>query len=57
MCKAWEDMRKETDEMRLLKDLRNIIEGFHITAEKAMEVLKVPEANQAELAAKLNSSR
>ncbi len=57
VCKAWEDMRKETDEMRLLKDLRNIIEGFHITAEKAMEVLKVPEANQADLAAKLNSPR
>lgn len=59
VCKAWEDMRKEiaakAEERTLLQDLRNIIEGFHVTAEKAMEVLKVPEAKQAELVAKLNS--
>ncbi len=59
VCKAWEDMKQETaakaEERTLLEALRNIIEGFHVTAEKAMEVLKVPEAKQAELAAKLNS--
>ena len=57
VCKAWKDMRKETDEMRLLKDLKNIIEEFHVTAERAMEVLKVPEAKQTELAVKLNSHK
>ena len=55
VCKAWEDMKQEVEERTLLKDLKNIIEGFHVTAEKAMEILKVPEANQAELAAKLNA--
>ncbi len=59
VCKAWEDMKQETaakaEERTLLEALRNIIEGFHVTAEKAMEVLKVPEAKRAELAAKLNS--
>ena len=59
VCKAWEDMKQETaakaEERTLLEALRNIIEGSHVTAEKAMEVLKVPEAKQAELAAKLNS--
>lgn len=61
VCKAWEDMKqevaKQTDEMRLLKDLKNIIEELHITVERAMEILKVPETNQAELAAKLNSHK
>ena len=61
VCKAWEDMKqevaKQTDEMRLLKDLKNIIKKFHVTVENAMDILEVPEAKQAELAAKLNSPR
>lgn len=61
MCKAWEDMRKETDakavERTLLQNLRNIMETLHLSLDQAMKALKVPEANQAELAAKLNSSK
>lgn len=50
-------MRKETGEMRLLKDLKNIMETLHLSLEQAMKALKVPEVNQAELAAKLNSHK
>lgn len=57
VCKAWEDMRRETeektDEMRLLKDLRSLMETLHLSAEQAMKALKVPEAKYVELSAKL----
>ena len=57
VCKAWEDMKQEVEERTLLKDLRNIMETLHLSLEQAMKTLTIPEANQAELAAKLNSPR
>ena len=61
VCKAWEDMKQETaakaEERTLLEALRNIMETLHLSLEQAMKALKVPEANQAGLAAKLNSLR
>ena len=57
VCKAWEDMKQEVEERTLLEALRNIMETLHLSLEHAMKALKVPEANQAGLAAKLNSLR
>lgn len=57
VCKAWEDMKQEVEERTLLEALRNIMETLHLSLEQAMKALKVPEANQAGLAAKLNSLR
>ena len=46
MCKVLEDMRNETarkaDEPRLITDIRNVMESFGISIEKAMESLKIP---------------
>ncbi len=50
-------MKQEVEERTLLKDLRNIMETLHLSLEQAMKTLTIPEANQAELAAKLNSPR
>ena len=47
VCQAWEDMRKETDEMRLLKDLKNIMETLQLSLEQAMKALKIPESESS----------
>lgn len=57
VCKAWEDMRQEAEEKAeertLLKNLRSLMETLHLSAEQAMEALKVPEAERVELSAKI----
>ncbi len=69
MCKAWEDMKretaikaaeeatikatKETQEETLLQNLRSLMETLHLSAEQAMAALKVPETKRSKLVAKL----
>lgn len=47
MCKVMEDMRNESakkaDEQRLIIDIKNVMESFGVSVEKAMESLKIPE--------------
>ena len=47
MCKVMEDMRNESakkaDEQRLITDIKNVMESFNVSVEKAMESLKIPE--------------
>ena len=47
MCKVMEDMRNESakkaDEQRLITDIKNVMESFGVSVEKAMESLKIPE--------------
>ena len=51
MCKVMEDMRNESakkaDEQRLITDIKNVMESFGVTIEKAMESLKIPVADRA----------
>ena len=41
-------------EKNLLENLRSVMESFNVSAEKAMESLKVPENEQAYYLSKLN---
>ena len=52
MCKAMEDMRneaaregaKKAEERTTVNHIRDIMESFGVTIEKAMEALKIPDA-------------
>ena len=43
MCKVMEDMRNETDKRTKIDDIKNVMESFGVSIEKAMESLKIPE--------------
>ena len=55
MCKALEDMKKnaaqkateETRKAAHLEDINNVMEAFHVSAEQAMKVLKIPESESS----------
>ncbi len=47
MCKAIEDMRNETAKQIKVNDIRNVMEAFGVSVEKAMESLKIPRAQWA----------
>ena len=61
MCEALRElMRPEIDEeiekekdKTTLKNIQNIMEGLKYTAEQAMELLKIPAADQSKYLAKL----
>ncbi len=53
VCKAWEDMRREAEERTLLQNLSNMMKELNLSAEQAMVILKVPEAERSKLSAKL----
>ena len=42
MCKVMEDMRKEEVKRTKIDDIKNVMETFGVTIEKAMEALKIP---------------
>ena len=44
MCKVMEDMRNETAKQIKINDIRNVMESFGVSVEKAMESLKIPKA-------------
>ena len=57
MCKAMEDLREESiqrgiDQTRV-ENIRNIMEGLKYTAQQAMDLLKIPVADQKKYLAKL----
>ncbi len=58
MCKVLEDMRNESakkaDEQRLITDIRNVMESFGVSIEKAMESLKIPVEQQGMYANLIN---
>ena len=46
MCKAIEDMRNETRKeehfFTVLENLKNVMDTFHVSTDKAMDALKIP---------------
>ena len=61
MCKAIDDMRKESKEegrtegieSNRLESIRNVMDGLKYTAQQAMELLRIPAADQPKYLAKL----
>ena len=43
MCKVMEDMRNETVKRTKIDDIKNVMESFGVSIERAMESLKIPE--------------
>ena len=41
------------EELNTLNNIRNVIEGFKVTAQQAMDVLKISEADQTKFASLL----
>ena len=44
MCKVMEDMSNEEVKKTKIDDIKSVMESFGVTIEKAMEALKIPEA-------------
>lgn len=53
MCKAMEDMRNETAERTKIEDLKNLMETLKLTAQQAVDALKIPMDQQSSYIAKL----
>ena len=53
MCKAIDDMRKETQEETLLETVRNVMRTMCVTAKEAMNIMLVPAEIQEKLLARL----
>ena len=53
MCKVMEDMRNETTETVLLQSIKNLMETMKLTADQAMEALKISENDKIKYAGKL----
>lgn len=46
MCKSMEDMRNEVVENTLLQNIKNLMETMKLTAEQAMDALKIPDSDR-----------
>ena len=61
MCKAIDDMRKESREEGIestrLESIRNVMDGLKYTAQQAMELLRIPAADQPKYGASADSGR
>ena len=53
MCKAMEDMRNETAERTTLENLKSLMETMKMTAQQAVDALKIPLDKQSNYIAKL----
>ena len=57
MCRAFEEVREETRkktrEQTLLEDIKSLMETLKLTANQAMDALKVPETEQPKYLAML----
>ena len=49
MCKIFEDYGKELTKETLLSHLRTIMETMHLTVEEAMDALRVPDEERADV--------
>ncbi len=50
MCKAIEDMKREARDKTLMDSIRNLMETMKLTADQAMEALKIPSKDQKRFA-------
>ena len=48
MCKLIEDLQEEAKKENLLDNIRNLMETMNLTAQQAMNALKVPVNKQKE---------
>ena len=46
MCKVIEEMRKETADRVLLQTMRNIMDTLKLTAEQALDAMKISDADR-----------
>ena len=53
MCKAMDDFRDEIEVRTMVVAIKNIMESFKITAQQAMDALKIPAAEQPKYLAKI----
>ena len=61
MCQALRELMKDEIETEIneaenrvkLEDIRGIMESFSVTAEQAMDALKIPQAKRAAIISKL----
>ena len=53
MCKIFEDYGKEIAEKSLLANLKTLMETMHFTLEQAMDALRVPSENRADITSKI----
>lgn len=53
MCKAMEDMRNETAENTLLQTIKSLMETTKWSVERAMDALKIPDADKAKFISRL----
>ena len=49
MCKAMEDMRKETATETLLISVKNLMKNMNLTAEQAMTALGISDQDKTQL--------
>lgn len=62
MCKAMEDMRREAMEKGMekgtenerIRNIRNLMESFNMTAEQVMNGMKIPQSEQGKYLALLS---
>ena len=54
MCKVLEDMRNDTAKKTKLDEIKNVMESFGVSIEKAMESLKIPVEQQGMYANLIN---
>ena len=53
VCKAMEDMRNETAERTTLENFKSLMETMKMTAQQAVDALKIPLDKQSNYIAKL----
>ena len=56
MCNLSMAVELKGDELRLIKDIKSLMETLHLTAQQAMDALKVPVADQARYAKKVEAT-
>lgn len=50
MCKVMEDMRNEVVQRTVLQNIKNLMETMKLSAEQAMDALKVSESDRTKYA-------
>ena len=53
MCKAFEEVRAEAAEHERLRNIKSIMDSLKLTAEQAMDALRIPEADRPKYLARL----
>lgn len=53
MCRAFEEVRDEAKTEERLANIRNLMESLKITAQQAMDLLRISSSEQKELSAKI----